>query len=91
MILISDYTHTPITRCQAILLRELITFPDLVTFERLIYALWGFSPEGWDAPVGAHGALLTHICKMRPNLHERVKIESKHDVGYSLRLLEKAA
>lgn len=84
MILIADYTHCSIRRAEAVILRELITFPKLVTYERLIYALWGFSPGGWDAPVTAQSALVTHICKLRRSLHWRMRIESKHNVGYHL-------
>ena len=87
MILIEEYTRRPIRPAEAILLRELITFPGLVTYERLIYALWGFSSNGWDAPTGAHGALLTHICRLRRSLRWRVRIDAKWNVGYSLRLV----
>ena len=86
MILLSDFIQSPVTPVEAIVLRELITFP-MVTRERFYKAIWGFG-ENFYPPHGCRSLVATHICRLRPHLKPWIKIAPHYGMGYRLLVQE---
>lgn len=81
-VLLAEYAASPLHRCEAVLLRELVCYGGQVARERLIDALYGADPEG--GPLDACRNIRVYLFRLRAKMRPEWRIDAAWGQGYRL-------